>query len=398
MNIEAQHRTEPIEAFINFFRAKIHALTSSWATTVCSILVALVSITLVRNMFTPPMAGPSPDLVKVAGLVHSFEPLIIISEHGQTQISELQDTGVAVWDLGESVRHTNMTSSPIIVRELDDLSDGVKRLAIELTRFFANVNGDVDSILITIDWAKRELAKAQNPEMGAFAAAFTNIHTVFCRLGILESGAQPTAVGKLVTELFGQTAPQRNKAALQKTFNGFLEVLEESITQELKYSTLLFGLFESIERQFLNLARTVQREEDVQNHEEAEFLSTLWVKIMGANAASVKKFERNKNLLATLKSKTLRSKAALRDHNHRLMQLKENLEVLRKKLVSPLVRGMDSTLSIEEQIAGLDQTHNYLRGVRDRQREKNIEMLYGAGNRAYISREGSDREIGMGGS
>jgi hypothetical protein len=61
-----------------------------------------------------------------------------------SQIGDLQATGVAVWDLGESVRSTNMTSAPIIVRELDELSESLKTLAIELTKFFANVDGDVD--------------------------------------------------------------------------------------------------------------------------------------------------------------------------------------------------------------------------------------------------------------
>lgn len=60
------------------------------------------------------------------------------------QVGDLQATGVAVWDLGESVRSSNLTSAPIIVRELDELSESLKTLAVELTRFFANVDGDVD--------------------------------------------------------------------------------------------------------------------------------------------------------------------------------------------------------------------------------------------------------------
>ncbi|MBE7179841.1 MAG: hypothetical protein INR71_01315 [Terriglobus roseus] len=372
---------------MNFIREKVDMATRSWTSTFSSLFVGFLALTMLRSLFTPPYAGPSPDLVKVAGLVHSFEPLIVYSEHGVQQISELQETGVAVWDLGESVRHTNMTSAPIIVRELDDLSEGVKRLAIELTRFFANVNGDVDSILITIDWAKRELARAQSAEMGALQTAFTNIHSVFCRLGVFEGGGKPTAIGRIVTELFGQTAPQRSKAALQRTFHGFLEVLEESINQELKYSLLVFGLFETVERQFLNLVRTVQREEDIQREEEMELLGSLWVQLVGARDADIKKFERNRVLLSDLRKKTLRSKTALVEHNQRLMQLKENLEVLRKKLVSPLFRGMDSTLSVEEQIAGLEDTHSYLKSVRERQRTKSLEMLYGAGNRAHITQD-----------
>jgi hypothetical protein len=85
-----------------------------------------------------------PDLVKVAGIARSFEPMIYFSENGASQVGDLQATGVAVWDLGESMRSSNMTSAPIIVKELDDLSDSLKTLAIEYTKFFANVDGDID--------------------------------------------------------------------------------------------------------------------------------------------------------------------------------------------------------------------------------------------------------------
>lgn len=91
-----------------------------------------------------------PDLVKVAGIARSFEPLIYYSEHGVAQVGDLQATGVAVWDLGESVRSSNLTSAPIIVRELDELSESLKTLAVELTRFFANVDGDVDGYVATL--------------------------------------------------------------------------------------------------------------------------------------------------------------------------------------------------------------------------------------------------------
>jgi hypothetical protein len=98
----------------------------------------------VRNLFQPAASRPVPDLVKVAGVARAFEPLIYFSENGAAQVGDLQATGVAVWDLGESVRSSNMTSAPIIVKELDELSDSLKTLAIELTKFFANVDGDID--------------------------------------------------------------------------------------------------------------------------------------------------------------------------------------------------------------------------------------------------------------
>lgn len=76
-------------------------------------------------------------------MARSFEPLIYYSESGAMQVGSLQATSVAVWDLGESVRNGNMTSSALIVKELDDLSESLKTLANELTKFFANVDGDM---------------------------------------------------------------------------------------------------------------------------------------------------------------------------------------------------------------------------------------------------------------
>ena len=122
-----------------------------------TVLIALVSIAFMRAMFMPSIPSAIPDLVKLSSFARSFEPLIHYSENGVQQIGTLQETGVAVWDLSESVRGTNMTSAPIIVRQLDELSESLKSLSLELTRFFANVDADVDSILLVMDWAKREL-------------------------------------------------------------------------------------------------------------------------------------------------------------------------------------------------------------------------------------------------
>jgi len=129
---------------INFVGSKYRLMTRSWAHIICSVMVGLVSISAMRSLFQPAGLRPVPDLVKVAGIARSFEPLIYFSEHGVAQVGDLQATGVAVWDLGESVRSSNMTSAPIIVKELDELSDSLKTLAIELTKFFANVDGDID--------------------------------------------------------------------------------------------------------------------------------------------------------------------------------------------------------------------------------------------------------------
>ena len=93
----------------------------------------------------------------------------------------------------------------------------------------------------------------------------------------------------------------------------------------------------------------------------------------------MKKFERNRLLLQNVREKTVRNKGILVEHNHRLLALKANLENLRRKLVSPLVRSVNSsTLSIEEQIRGLEDVGLYLDGVRTKQKGKLMELLYGS--------------------
>ena len=77
---------------------------------------------------------------------------------------------------------------------------------------------------------------------------------------------------------------------------------------------------------------------------------------------------------------TLHRKRALADHKGQLMSLKANIETLRKRLVSPLVRGEGgkASLSLAEQIRGLEGTEKYLSAAMERQRRSLMEALYAA--------------------
>lgn len=247
------------------------------------------------------------------------------------------------------------------------------------------------SILWTMEWAKLELMKVSSMPTGTLTSAFVNVHSLLCSVGVLEtSGGMQTAIGKVVTSIVGETGPQRTRATLRRSFNELLSTLEEGINNELTHSTALFALFESVDRQFLNLQRTVIRETDAQEREENEILSSLWTRVIGANAGRLKKFEKNKHLLTSLRQKTVRNKYILVDHNHKLLQLKSNLEELRRKLVSPLLHHNNSIMSIEEQIRGLDNTFLHLRGVRERQKDKMMEEMYGLGSRRARLSSGSE--------
>lgn len=239
-----------------------------------------------------------------------------------------------------------------------------------------------------MDWARRELTQVlpANLPTTPFSSLFANLHALLTLSPTGSGGgsnpaAAQTTLSRLTTQIFGLTNPQRTHLTLQRTFHEFLGVLEAAITDELQHSLALFGLFEAIDHQFLNLARTVVREANAQDEQHADLLSSLWTRILGARGSAVAKYERNRELLRNVREKTVRNKGILVEHNHKLLALKANLEALRRKLVSPLVRSVNSsTLSVDEQIRGLEDVGGYLEGVRARQKGKLMEMLYGSGS------------------
>ncbi|KAI0203587.1 hypothetical protein F4808DRAFT_24726 [Astrocystis sublimbata] len=384
MRADIQQRTEPIDATVSFFRNSYRAVTKSWASFFFATTMLMMSVSMTRMLFQPATFSPVPDLVKVAGLARSFEPLIYYSESGHNQVGDLQATGVAVWDLGESVRSSNMTAAPAIVKSLDELSDSLTTLSLELTKFFANVDGDIDSILIVMDWARREITQLHSLPSPPLATAFSNIHNFLCAAGVFvdPTTGEQTKFGIAATAIFGKSQSQHTQHTLQRTFTEFLSVLEEAIESELQHSLALFSLFEAIDKQFLNLGRLVVHESSLQDEQHADLLSSLWTRILGAKASEVMKYERNRELLANVREKTVRNKGILVEHNTRLLTLKASLETLRRKLVSPLVRSVNSsTLTLEDQIRGLEDVGTYLEGVRQRQKGKLMEIIYGDGNR-----------------
>lgn len=238
-----------------------------------------------------------------------------------------------------------------------------------------------------MDWAKRELAQVSGHLPGRMQSAYSNLHSYLKR-----AGGDPLVAA--VSSLFGVPQSEMTKATLQRTFNEFLNVLEESINTELTYSTALFGLFEAIDRQFLNLQRTVIRETDSQETRENTAnteLAELWRRRLGSNKARIAKYEKNQQLLSSIKEKTVQNKLTLVEHNGKLLALKSSLEILRRRLVSPLVRNNESsTLTIEDQIRGLDSTYEYLRLAREQQKAGMLERLYGSGRRTVGVTIGDD--------
>ncbi|KIH94199.1 hypothetical protein SPBR_05703 [Sporothrix brasiliensis 5110] len=402
---EVKHHTKLLHTAVGYVRSRIYFATRSWAHILLSVVVGILSIAAMRALSYAAGFRAVPDLVKVARVARSFEPLIYYSENGVAQVHDLEATGVAVWDLGESVRLSNLTSAPIIVQELDELSDTLRALAMELTRFFSNIDGDIDGILIVMEWARRELGRLQEPPtstspslflMKPLAAAYDNVYNLLACAGLFENVAtgSPTAVGAVATTLFGMSGPQRTRATLHRTFHEFLSVLEEAVATELQHSLALFALFENIDRQFLNLVRTVAREASVQDERHADLLAGLWTRILGPSAAATAKYEQNRELLRDVREKTVRNKGVLVEHNHRLLALKTSLESLRRKLVSPLVRSVNSsTLTLDEQIRGLEDVGAYLSEVRARQKGRLLEALYGVGSvRERIGWSGSSED------
>lgn len=234
-------------------------------------------------------------------------------------------------------------------------------------------------ILNVMDWAKMHLKRFQSTSTpSTISSTYDKLHSLLSSAHIFENSAgETTAIGNMATYIFGMSQPQREQRLVQLLFTEFLTVLEDSIQAELQHSVTLFALFEAVDRHFLNLARTVVRETSTQEELHADMLSGLWVRILGARAEELRKFEQNRRLLHNVRDKTVRNKHTLVTHQSKLLVLRASLESLRGKLVSPLVRGSNATqLTLDDQIYGLSSVSEYLTDLRSKQKGKVMETLF----------------------
>ncbi|KAF2243822.1 hypothetical protein BU26DRAFT_109722 [Trematosphaeria pertusa] len=370
---ETLFRTAPIEDTISSFASGVHVFTRSKANLVCTIFAIIISWILLQ----PWTASLIPDVANVANMAKQFEPLMYASENVIPRSRELAEASIAVQDLGESVRATNMSASTVIIDQLDDLGDSLKVLSEKMTSFFTNVDGDMDSILITMEWAKRELQSIKGPKVGMIDTVIGNIHGGLSRIGVLERNGEPTAIGRVVNDVVGHTTQQRSKATLQRTFDYLLSTLEENIANELGRADVLFQLFESVDRQFHNLHRSVAKEEDSLATKKDEFLASMWRNTIN-NKMKIKKYEKNLKLLKDVRASTLTNKSELKSHIQIIHSVKDQLDKARKNLISPLIRRAQSnSFGLEQQLSDLSGTYGFLKGLRETQKHKVLQQLWG---------------------
>jgi hypothetical protein len=237
-----------------------------------------------------------------------------------------------------------------------------------------------------MEWAKRELQSIQGPKVGMIDTVIGNIHGGLSKVGVLERNGSPTAVGRVVNDVLGHTTQQRSKATLQRTFDYLLSTLEENIANELVRADTLFQLFESVDRQFHNLHRSVAKEEDSLATKKDEFLASLWRTTI-KDKMKIKKYEKNLKLLKDVRSSTLTNKFELKSHIQIIHSVKDQLDKARKNLISPLIRRAQSnSFGLEQQMQDLSGTYGFLKGLRDTQKRKVMQQLYGgSGKRIAIT-------------
>ncbi|KAF2874317.1 hypothetical protein BDV95DRAFT_675634 [Massariosphaeria phaeospora] len=383
---ETLFRTAPIEDTLSTVANGVQMFTRSKVNIVSTVLVIVFSWILLQ----PWSSHLIPDVANVANMAKQFEPLMYASENVIPRSRELAEAGIAVEDLGMSVRASNMSASTVIIDQLDDLGDSLKLLSEKITSFFTHVDGDMDSILLSMEWAKRELQSIQGPKVGMLDTVLVNIHGALSKVGVLEQNGQVTAVGQLVNDVIGQTAQQRSKATLQRTFDQLLSTLEENISAELIRADTLFMLFESVDRQFHNLHRSVAREEDSLATKKDEFLASMWRNTIG-NKLKIKKYEKNLKLLKSIRASTLANKSELKSHIQILHSVKDQLDKARRNLISPLIRRAQSnSFGLEQQLVDLSGTYGFLKGLRETQKHKVLQQLWAEPKKRVTITAGQD--------
>ena len=220
-----------------------------------------------------------------------------------------------------------------------------------------------------MEWASRELQHVTSAKPSTASTFIDNLSTL----------AVDTTSGKIppfsphVHQLLGlRNSHHAQRVALSRTFNEFIGVLDEAIGNELTYAQQLKAMFEAIDRQFGNLQASIVREIDTQDALTDAELATLWSKLFGPSTSTsqrLRKFQRNKELLSQLRARTGMNKKTLQEHEGRLIGLRTNLDQLKKRLTTPLIRAENSsTAGLREQIEGLDGTREYLVSVRSSQK------------------------------
>jgi hypothetical protein len=248
-------------------------------------------------------------------------------------------------------------------------------------------------ILITMEWAKRELQSIQGPKIGIMDRAVGNIHGGLSKVGLLETSAgEPTSIGAVVNNVLGQTTQQRSKTTLQRTFDYLLSTLEENIANELARADVLFQLFESVDRQFHNLHRSVAKEEDSLATRKDEFLASMWRNTIN-NKMKIKKYEKNLKLLKDVRASTLANKSDLKSNIQIIHSVKDQLDKARKNLVSPLIRRAQSnSFGLEQQLNDLSGTYGFLKGLRETQKHKVLQQLWAEPKRRVTISSGKESD------
>jgi hypothetical protein len=145
VNAEVQHHADALNNAVEWFINAVKTNFGSPFSIARTLLVALIAWSIFSVMFRKVKPVPAPDLAKLSAVAKSYEPMIFYAGTGPVHIMEMSDTSIAVWDLGETVRSANLTSGTMISSNLEELGNNLQTLALEMSKFFASVDGDLDT-------------------------------------------------------------------------------------------------------------------------------------------------------------------------------------------------------------------------------------------------------------
>jgi len=298
---------------------------------ICQLPLVPRLIPICEDILLSSKSKPQPDFPNLMNLQSKFESILVETAGTTTVALELKKSEMAIRDLTNLVRVSDLVSKDRLSILLDSFLGSAKTAGRELQRLGSRVGGTVDSILAMDDYVLRLLEQTNNvPEIGTIAAM----------------------IGALVP--FGPSASQRALAQRQEIQTLWFQAtgaLESNIARLITEAEASVVLLDRLEADLEVINQMLSREAHQMRDKTDELLAELWTRL-GGNRRQLANFKSHRALLTNIRLYRNRALSYVTSTLVQLQQLSSDLEDLRERVSTPL-SSPNSNIPLEVHISSI---------------------------------------------